>query len=196
MTLQWCISYYCFWFGIRVSGRENISGSYQLRWFHQIKVFFFFLTKDTSYPRYHRCISFFQISVSPLLPCDFHPQTLQRALVPTCICDFDDEREVKKSKYLCSMSAIIIPSKIYGNYIKYFAFTFLATDMYVIIWPPRESEKTSKFILFLNFCLILHFRRQIILIGYFLAKGKLGTSWKKGRKGERIKKRRKGEMGN
>ena len=164
MTLQWCISYYCFWSCKGVSGRENINGSYQMQWFHQIKIFFFFLTKDISYPWYHRCISFFQICF-PVVTLWFSSSNTPEGSCTHMHLWYWGWKGSEKSKCLCRMSAIIIPSKISGNSIKYFAFTFLATDMSVIIWPPRESEKASNF--FLNFWLILNFRRQIILIGFF-----------------------------
>lgn len=137
MALQWCISYYCFWFCNGVSGRENINGSYQLQGFHQIS--FFFLTKDTSYPWYHRCINFFQICF-PVVTLWFSSSNTPEDSCTYMHLWYWGWKGSEKSKCLCSMSAIIIPSKIPGNPIKYFAFTFLATDTYVIIWPPRDSE--------------------------------------------------------
>lgn len=143
MTLQWCISYYCFWFCNGVSGRENINGSYQLQGFHQIS--FFFLTKDTSYPWYHRCISFFQICF-PVVTLGFSSSNTPEDSCTYMHLWYWGWKGSEKSKWLCSMSAIIIPSKIAGNSIKYFAFTFLATDMYVIIWPLRLRKQVIFFI--------------------------------------------------
>lgn len=53
---------------------------------------------DTGYSWNHRCPNFFQPLVSPLLACDFHPQRLQRALIPLSIFHPEGEREVKRAK--------------------------------------------------------------------------------------------------
>lgn len=62
---------------------------------------FFFLTKRNSGCRLS-LISYMSklppVLSFPIVPCDFHPHRLQRALVPTCIFDIEDEREVRRAK--------------------------------------------------------------------------------------------------
>ena len=107
--------------------------------------YLFFLTKDTSYPWYHRCISFFQICF-PVVTLGFSSSNTPEDSCTYMHLWYWGWKGSEKSKCLCSMSAIIIPSKIAGNSIKYFAFTFLATDMYVIIWPLRLRKQVIFFI--------------------------------------------------
>lgn len=130
---------------------------------------------DVGYPWYHICPSFHQSSVSPLYHVIFilidsrELLYLHAFLILRMKGKWEERRSVE---HVCYTYTCL---KIAGNSTKPFACIFLASDMYVTILPPRESEKASNFI----FCLILYFRRQVILIGYFLAEENWGHFSKK-----------------
>lgn len=90
----------------RICGAKA-NGTCQLQWFCQIEINFSHIREilDTGYPWNHRCLSFFQPSISLLLECDFHPQRLQRALIFPCILR---EKGSEKSKGQYSIPATLV----------------------------------------------------------------------------------------